>query len=158
MTSDKSMLTKEGLKKLENELEQLKTARRREVAERLREAISYGDLSENAEYEEAKNEQAFVEGRILEIEQKIKNSQVVGQKKKNTDTVSLGSEVEVENLTTKEGKETLVIVGTTEVDINQNKISNESPLGGALMGHKAGETVSFTAPGGVFEYKILKTK
>lgn len=154
--AEKLQLTKEGLKQLQTELEELKTTRRKEVAERLREAISYGDLSENSEYEEAKNEQAFVEGQIIELEIKIKNSQIIGQSKSSADTVTLGSIVEVENLTEKEDKRKFTIVGTTEVDVANDKISNESPLGSVLLGQKKGAVVSFNTPGGKFEYKILK--
>jgi len=154
--SEKLQLTKEGLKKLQDELEDLRTTRRREVAERLREAIGYGDLSENSEYEEAKNEQAFVEGQIIELEQKVKNAQVIGQSKSSTDMISLGSVVEVENLTIKEDKKKYTIVGTTEVDIAHDKISNESPLGSALIGQKKGAVVNFETPGGKFEYQIIK--
>ncbi len=153
---EKLQLTKEGLGKLQAELEDLKTRGRKEVAERLREAISYGDLSENSEYEEAKNEQAFIEGRIIDLEQKIKNAQIVGQTKSSADVVNLGSLVEVENLTNKEPNTTFTIVGTTEVEIENNKISNESPLGAALVGQKKGATVSYECPAGKFEYKIVK--
>jgi len=154
---NKMLLTAEGLKKLKDELQELETTRRREVAGRLQEAISYGDLSENAEYEEAKNEQAFVEGRIIELKSKIKNAQVVGSSKTNAGTVNLGSTVTVENLTNKkEGELTYHIVGTTEVVREENKISNESPLGKALIGHKKGDVIEFSAPAGNFEYKISK--
>lgn len=156
MAEEKLQLTKEGLKKLQAELDELKTIKRKEVAERLREAISYGDLSENSEYEEAKNEQAFVEGRIIDLEQKIKNVQIIGQSKSNADAVNLGSVVEVENLTNKEPNKKFTIVGTTEVEVENDKISNESPLGAALVGQKKGATVSYECPAGKFEYKIVK--
>lgn len=156
MSKDEQMLlTREGLKKLEEELENLKTSRRKEVAGRLQEAISYGDLSENAEYEEAKNEQAFVEGRIRELEQMIKNVKVVGSKKSSADTVNIGSVVEIEEISSGE-KDIYTIVGTTEVEVFNNKISNESPLGSALIGQKKGSVIKYKAPGGDFEYKITK--
>lgn len=153
---DKNLLliTEEGLKKLLEELNHLKTEGRKKIASRLKEAISYGDLSENSEYEEAKNEQAFIEGRIFELEEKVKNAKVIKGDKKGK-TVQLGSRVEVKNLT--EGvKEEYVIVGSTESDPLQHKISNESPVGGALLNQSVGDMVEVIVPAGKFKYEILK--
>lgn len=148
------LITEEGLKKLLEELDFLKTDGRKKIASRLKEAISYGDLSENSEYEEAKNEQAFIEGRILELEEKVKNAKVIKGDKKGK-TVQLGSRVEVKNLS--EGlKEEYVIVGSTESDPLQHKISNESPVGGALLNQSVGDTVEVVVPAGQLKYEILK--
>lgn len=154
-----TLITKEGLEKLKEELNFLKEVKRKEVAERLKEAISYGDLSENAEYEEAKNEQAFVEGRILELEEKIKYAKIIDDKSKKGAIVQLGSKVVIQNLTTKnKGGEEFTIVGSTEADPMNYKISNVSPVGKALLDHIAGDTVKVSAPAGFMEYKILKVK
>jgi len=150
-----TLVTEEGLKKLKDELEFLQTEKRHQVAERLKEAISYGDLSENSEYEEAKNEQAFVEGRIIELGEKIKNAKIITEKKGASKTVEIGSTVELTNIT-KDIKEKYTIVGSTEADPFNNKISNESPIGGALLERKKGDTVKVTVPGGLVEYKIDK--
>jgi len=153
-------VTKEGLNKLENELEELQTKRRKEVAQRLKEAISYGDLSENSEYEEAKNEQAFVEGRILELEDQIKHAKIIVEKKTAGKVVELGSHVVIKLI--KAGKdvetEEYTIVGSTEADPLANKMSNEAPVGAAILGHKAGETVDVKVPAGEVKYKIVKIK
>lgn len=153
---EQTLVTKEGLRKLKEELEHLKNVRRREVAQRLKEAISYGDLSENSEYEEAKNEQAFVEGRVLELERKIKNAKIITEGGKVKD-VNIGSSVTVHNITSSEDKdETYTIVGATEADPFDCKISNESPIGKALLSHVKGDTVKVTTPSGIIEYEILK--
>lgn len=154
-------VTKDGLKELEDELENLKTVRRKEVAQRLKEAISYGDLSENSEYEEAKNEQAFVEGRIFELEEQIKHAKIITDKKKaGGKVVELGSQVIVRLI--KAGKETedeeFTIVGSTEADPMANRISNSSPVGSAIINHKAGEIVDVVVPAGKVKYKIVKIK
>lgn len=154
-----TLITKEGLEKLQEELNYLKEVKRKEVAERLKEAISYGDLSENAEYEEAKNEQAFVEGRILELEEKIKYVRIIDEKAKKGAIVQLGSHVMLQSLSSKsKAQEEFVIVGSTEADPIQHKISNVSPVGKALMDRRAGEIVKVAAPAGVIEYKILKVQ
>jgi transcription elongation factor GreA len=151
-----TLLTKEGLAKLQEELDYLKNVKRKEVAERLKEAISYGDLSENSEYEDSKNEQAFVEGRIMELEEKMKYAKVITEHKK-TKTVQLGSRVIIRNESKKgSDKEEYSIVGSTEADPINHKISNESPIGHALLDHGVGDTVSVSAPAGVFNYKIFK--
>ena len=152
------LLTKEGLKKLKEEYELLKNVRRKEIAERLREAISYGDLSENAEYEEAKNEQAFVEGRILELEKQIKQAKIIseGRTKKKSQVVEIGSQVTVCEKGGKDEPETYTIVGFTEADPIEQKISNESPIGKSLLGRMKGDVVEVQAPGGKYRYEILK--
>jgi len=152
------LVTKEGLRKLKEELEHLKTIRRKEVADRLKEAISYGDLSENAEYEEAKNEQAFVEGRILELEKQIRRSKIIsdGQTKKKSQLVEIGSHVTVLERGGKGEPETYTIVGSTEANPIEQKISNESPVGKALLGHAKGDVVDVQAPGGKSKYEIVK--
>jgi len=152
-----TLVTKEGLDKLVQELEYLKDTRRKEVAERIKEAISYGDLSENSEYEEAKNEQAFVEGRILELEEKVKNVKIITEKTKVTKTVQIGSKVHLKNLTKKKDElDVYTIVGSEEADPFSGKISNESPIGGALLEKEKGDTVRVAIPAGVVEYQIMK--
>ena len=154
---DHTLITKEGLKKLKEELDYLKTVRRQEVAQRLKEAISYGDLSENSEYEEAKNEQAFVEGRIIELEQKIKNAKIISEKKTDmrSKEIDIGSTVTVVNKTDNDEPETYTIVGSTEADPLEHKISNESPIGKALLGKHKAETVVILSPSGKLEYEII---
>lgn len=160
LSDDKFILiTKEGLEKLKEELNFLKEVKRKEVAERLREAISYGDLSENAEYEEAKNEQAFVEGRILELEEKIKYAKIIDDKLKKGALVQLGSKVVVQNLASKTKlEEEYTIVGSTEADPVNHKISNVSPVGKSILDRRAGDVVKVVAPAGVMEYKIVRVK
>jgi transcription elongation factor GreA len=157
--SDHVLVTKEGLKKLQDELDYLKTTKRGEVAERLKEAISYGDLSENAEYEEAKNEQAFVEGRILELEKQVKHAKIITEhsmKTTKSSIIDIGSVVTVKNITEQEDPETYTIVGSMEADPINHKISNESPIGKALLGREKGDTVDVTAPAGKFKYEVVK--
>ncbi|OGJ43073.1 transcription elongation factor GreA [Candidatus Peregrinibacteria bacterium RIFCSPLOWO2_01_FULL_39_12] len=151
-----TLVTKEGLDKLKEELDQLRDVRRREVAERIKEAISYGDLSENSEYEEAKNEQAFVEGRILELEEKVKHAKIITEQHK-TKSVQLGSTVHLVNLTKKkDDPEVYTIVGSTEADPFTGKISNESPVGNALLDKQKGEIIKVSVPAGAIEYQIVK--
>lgn len=154
---DETLVTKEGLKKLKDELDYLKDVRRKEVAQRLKEAISYGDLSENSEYEEAKNEQAFIEGRILELEHKIKSARIITEKsdKKMGKEVNIGSTVTVRDLGGEE-EETYTIVGATEADPFDCKISNESPLGKSLLSRVRGDQVRVPTPSGVMQYEIVK--
>jgi transcription elongation factor GreA len=141
----------EGLKKLQAELEDLRTSKRAEVAERIHAAMEFGDYSENSELEQAKNDQAFLEGRIMTLEQTIKNAQLIDEKSKH-DLVEVGSHVTVEA----DGrKEKYVIVGSAEASPAEGKISNESPVGRALMGHRAGETVRMSVPAGMIEMKIV---
>ncbi len=151
-----TLVTKEGLAKLKEELDYLKNTKRREVAERLKEAISYGDLSENSEYEEAKNEQAFVEGRIVELEEKIRYAQII-EEKQHVATVQLGTKVVIKDIGNKKNDpEEYIIVGSTEADPLEQKISNESPVGSALLDKKKGDVVKVSIPDGVVEYEILK--
>jgi len=147
------LVTKEGLKKLKEELNFLEHDRRKEIANRLQEAISYGDLSENSEYQEAKEEQAFVEGRIAELAKKIKYAKIISDQ--HSGKVNLGSVIELKNLTLKEN-ENYTVVGVTEVDPFEGRISNESPLGKAVIGKRKNDKFSIKAPAGVFEYKVLK--
>jgi transcription elongation factor GreA len=149
---DQTLVTKEGLKKLKEELDELKTTRRAEVAQRLKEAISYGDLSENSEYEEAKNEQAFVEGRILELEQKIKNAKIISERKQDTHRgkeIDIGSTVTLQNKTDNDEPEKYTIVGSTEANPLDHKISNESPIGKALLSKSKGDLVEIVSPSGI---------
>ncbi len=154
---EETLVTKEGLKKLKEELDHLKNVRRKEVAQRLKEAIGYGDLSENSEYEEAKNEQAFVEGRALELERKIKNARIISEKDGGkVRDVNIGSTVTVKEIGSDSEDETYTIVGATEADPFENKISNESPLGRALLLRSKGEIVEVPTPSGIVRYEILK--
>ncbi len=150
------MITQEGLDKLVKELDYLQNERRKEIAQKIREAKEFGDLSENAEYHEAKNDQATVEGQIADLEAKIKNLKVI-DKVTSVTHVQIGSTVEVKNLETKE-QLTLDIVGSMEADVFNNKISNESPLGKALLEKAKGEKVTYTAPKGQMKFEILKIK
>ena len=147
-------LTPEGEAKLKAELAELTGARREELAQRLRSAIQMGDLSENADYHKAKEDQAFLEGRIQEIEATLRMATIV--EKKHSDVVMVGSSVTVQE----EGfdPETFSMVGAKEADPRNNKISNESPIGSALMGHKAGDVVEAQTPGGSVKFKIIKVE
>lgn len=150
-----TILTPEGLRKLEEELEYLKGTRRKEVAERIKQAKEFGDLAENAEYDDAKNEQAFVEGRILQIEQMLRSARVIDNNSGDSDTVAVGSTVRVKDVAA--GDElTYTIVGSAEADPLQDRISNESPVGHALLGRKRGETVTIRVPAGTLKYTILE--
>jgi transcription elongation factor GreA len=147
------VLTRDGLKKLEDELDELKTVHRREVNERIRQAKEFGDISENAEYEDAKQEQAFVEGRILKLEGMIRNARIIDQSDYVADEVHLGAIVKVVEVSAKTAHE-FTIVGSAEADPKNARLSNESPLGRALMGRKAGEIVDVTTPRGQMKYRI----
>jgi transcription elongation factor GreA len=149
------ILTDEGLKKLEDELEQLKTEKRKEIAEKIKVALSFGDLSENSEYDEAKNEQAMIESRIATIEAMLKNVKLIDDDEISTETVNLGSKVTVLDIEFNE-QTVYSIVGSTEADPDINRISDESPFGKALLGHASGETVTVDAPGGLIELKIIE--
>lgn len=156
---DQVLITKEGLKKIKDELDHFKSVRRKEVAVRLKEAISYGDLSENSEYEEAKNEQAFIEGRVLELEKMVDNATIITEGIKSTDaTVQIGTVVTVKNITDNDDPETYTIVGSTEADPTENKISNESPIGSALLGKVKNDVFKVKVPAGLLEFKVLKIK
>jgi len=150
-----TVLTSEGLKKLEEELDELKGVKRREVAEKIKIALGYGDLSENSEYDEAKNEQGLIEARIAEIEATLKNVKIIDEDSLSTEHVQLGNTVTVKDI---EEDETLVlyIVGSKEVDIEKNKISDESPIGRALMGRTKGEIVEVEAPMGAYKLEIIE--
>ena len=150
----KVLLTSEGLAKLQDELDNLKNVRRKENTEALKVAKSFGDLSENSEYDEAKNEQAEIEARIVEIENMLKNAEIIGEEGIATDVVSIGSKITVKDLDDGDIAE-YYLVGSTEADPMKGKISDESPVGSALIGHKVGETVSVEAPMGVIEYEII---
>lgn len=156
MANDEEILvTKEGLAQLEAELDELQHVKRAEVAARLKLAISYGDLKENSEYHSAKNDQAFMEGRILTIQRMLKNARVVNSS--DASTVNVGSTV---TLLDKEMNEKLDyrIVSPSEADVFEGKVSYESPLGKALMGKKVGDLVEVAAPAGVIEYEVLEIK
>jgi transcription elongation factor GreA len=154
MTGKEVVLTYEGLKKLEQELELLKRVKRMEVAERIKQALSFGDISENSEYDEAKNEQAQIEGRIVQLETMLKHAKVIDEDEVSTEKVSIGSKVKLYDMEYDEEVE-YHIVGSTEANPSQFKISNESPVGSALMGKKQGETVEVSAPDGVIKFKIV---
>ena len=149
------IMTYEGVKKLEEELEYLKTVKRKEITEKIKVALGYGDLSEISEYDEAKNDQAFTEGRILQLENMLKNAVVVDESELPNDVVSVGTIVKVKDYDFDEEVE-YTIVGSTEVNLAENKISNESPIGKALLGAKKGQTVEVNAPAGVIKYEIKK--
>lgn len=153
----KYVITYKGVKKLEEELEYLKTTKRKEITEKIKVALSFGDLSENSEYDEAKNDQAFVEGRIAQIENMLKNANVIDESELKNDVVSVGSKVMVKDYQFDEEIE-FSIVGSAEADPIENKISNESPVGSALIGKKVGDEIEVNVPDGVDKYKILAIK
>ncbi|MFZ2256988.1 MAG: transcription elongation factor GreA [Clostridiaceae bacterium] len=150
----KHIMTFEGVKKLEEELEFLKTVKRKEITEKIKVALGFGDLSENAEYTEAKNEQAFVEGRIVQLENILKNTDVVDETDAPKGTVNIGSKVKVKDFDLDETIE-YYIVGSAEADPMNSKISNESPVGMALMGKKKNDVVEAQTPAGVIKMKIM---
>jgi hypothetical protein len=145
--------TPEGLEKIENEIEYLKTVRRKEVAERIKVALGYGDLSENSEYDEAKNEQAYVEERIAKLEMMARNAKVIDEKDLNHDMVNVGSTVVVKDLDSGDEDE-YTIVGSAEADPLSGKISNESPVGAGLIGLKVGDITEIEIPDGIIKYKV----
>ncbi|MGI5874700.1 MAG: transcription elongation factor GreA [Bacillota bacterium] len=150
------LLTAEGFKKLEEKLENLKTVRRKEVAARIKQAIDFGDLSENSEYDDAKNEQAFIEGSIVELENKLAHAKII-EEDTGAKKVGMGCTVVLEDV---EYGETMVysIVGSMEADPMENKISNESPVGSAILGKTVGSVVNVQAPAGTIQYKIIDIK
>lgn len=156
MANNAVYLTTQGKEKLEQELDHLRTVRRKEVALRLHEALEDGELIENAEYEAAKNEQAFIEGRILELEHKLATAKII-EPSNAKDVVSIGNTVVIRKERHRTN-ETFTIVGAAEADPKEGLISNESPLGKALLGHKVGDHVEVKAPAGVVGYKIVKIK
>lgn len=155
MTDKKTYITKEGLQKLMEELDYLKSVKRLEIAERIREAKELGDLSENAEYTEAKETQAFNEGRVLELEAILRNVTVI-EAKVSSDKIIIGSTIEVKNQ--QGAKQKFTIVGTNEIDPSNGKISNESPMGQSFLNKKIGDKVAIEAPRGRIEYEILAIK
>ncbi len=150
-------LTQEGFDKLEEQLNYLKTEKRTEIAERIKIARGFGDLSENAEYDEAKNAQAENEQAIADLEAKIRNAKIIDSKEIDTKTVQVGNLVKLLDLEFNE-EVLYTIVGSTEVNLEENKISNESPMGKALIGRKKGETIEVDAPAGIIKFKILAIK
>ncbi len=147
-------LTEDGLKQLEEELEYLKTKKRKEVSEKIKVALGFGDLSENSEYDEAKNEQAQVEARIVSLENMLKNAVVISEEDRDTSIVEIGAKVKLLDVEFDE-EVTYKIVGSTEADPDKGKLSDESPLGAALLGRSTGETIDVEAPAGIIQYKIL---
>jgi transcription elongation factor GreA len=157
MVEKEVLLTQNGLQKLEEELDELKTVKRREVAERIKIAISYGDISENSEYEDAKNEQAFIEGRIITLEKMLRNARIIHTSDVDTGVVSVGSTVIIRDLEFGDDLE-YTIVGSAEADPAENKISNESPVGRALLGRGIGDKIEVNVPAGAIKYEILEIK
>lgn len=154
MTKNEIILTREGLQQLEEELEHLKTVRRREVAERIKQAIDFGDISENSEYEDAKNEQAFIEGRIMSLEMTLRNARLIEDDDILADRVSLGCTVRLQE--TNSGKElSFTIVSSAESDPKKSKISDQSPVGKAIMGQPVDTEVEVKVPSGTRNYKII---
>ncbi len=155
--AEKKILTYAGLKELEDELQDLKVVRRKEIAQKIKEAREQGDLSENAEYDAAKDEQRDIEARIEEIEKILKNVEVIDEDEVDLEKINVGCRVHLMDLTDKE-EVVYNIVGSTEADIMNGKISNESPIGAALIGAKIGEKVTVEAPDGNYDYKVLDIK
>ena len=153
----KFIMTYEGVKKLKEELEYLKTVKRKEITEKIKVALGYGDLSENSEYDEAKNDQAFTEGRIIQLENMLKNAVVVDENEIPKDKVSVGSIVKVMDYEFDEEVE-YTIVGSAEADPMNFKISNESPVGSALIGKKVGDVVEVAVPSGVSKFEVLEIR
>lgn len=154
-TGNEVLLTAEGIRRLEEELDELKTVKRQEVAERIKVAIAFGDISENAEYDEAKNEQAFVEGKIIQLENMLRVARVVDDDDLNTDVIGVGNTVVLYDEEFDE-EVTYTIVGSAEADLLNNKISNESPVGSALLGARVGQVVEVAAPSGPVKLKVLR--
>ena len=151
------ILTPEGYKKLQQEIEYLSNDKRREVADRIRIAREFGDISENAEYDDAKNEQALLEHRIATLEERLRDARVINKKDVAKDVVSVGSKVKLRDVAAKQTVE-YYIVGSAEANPSQNKLSNESPVGKAIIGHKKGDVVEVTAPRGSLKFKIMDIK
>lgn len=157
MEEKEVLLTQEGYDNLEKELEFLKTEKRTEISERIKVALGFGDLSENSEYDEAKNAQASNEIKIAELENKLRYARIIDESEIDTKTVQVGNIVRILDMEYNEELE-YTIVGSTEVDLSQNKISNESPIGSALLGAKKNQIVEAQTPGGVVKYKVLAIK
>ena len=154
MEEKEVLLTQEGIDKLEQELDSLKTTKRAEIAERIKIALGFGDLSENSEYDEAKNAQAENETKIAELENKLRNAKIIDESEIDTKTVQVGNTVKLLDIEFNE-EVSYTLVGSTEVDLSQNKISNESPIGSAILGAKKNQVVEVQAPAGVVQYKVL---
>lgn len=155
MSEKKIVLTYEGLRKREEELEELKTVKRKEVAEKIKEARGQGDLSENAEYDSAKEEQAEIESRIVFLEKMLRNAEVIDEEEVSTEVISIGATVKIFDIELDEEVE-YTIVGSAEADPMGGRISNESPVGMGLLGRKAGETVIIDAPDGDVEFRVIE--
>ncbi len=151
------ILTPGGLEKLKEEIEILSTVKRREVAERIKQAREFGDIAENSEYDDAKNEQAMVEHRIALLEERLANARVIAEDEITSDVVSIGTKVRLKDIDANETVE-YTIVGSAEADPSDYKLSNESPVGKAILGRKKGETVEVTAPRGALKFKIMEIK
>ena len=151
------ILTREGFEKLQHEIEFLSTTKRQEVAERIRVAREFGDIAENAEYDDAKNEQAMLEHRIAQLEERLLSARVISKKEISKDTVSIGSKVRLRDVAARKDFE-YHIVGSAEANPAENKLSNESPVGKAIIGHKKGDVVEVAAPRGALKFKILEIK
>ena len=154
---NETVLTQEGYEKLKQEVEYLSGAKRREIADRIRVAREFGDISENSEYDDAKHEQALLEHRISMLQERLRSARVLDASEVTSDVVSIGTRVELEDISAGETIE-YHIVGSAEADPSGNKLSNESPVGKAIIGHKKGETVVVTAPRGSLKFKILDIK
>ena len=152
-----TVLTRKGEQQLKDELNELRSVRRREVAEKIKVALSFGDLSENSEYDEAKNEQGMIESRIAEIEQTLAHAQVIDDEDISTETVGIGTTVKILDMDLDEEME-FKMVGTKEADIDSGKMSDESPIGKAIMGHEVGEEVEIETPQGPVKMKILEIR
>ncbi len=157
MEEKEVLVTQEGYDNLEKELEYLKTEKRTEIAERIKVALGFGDLSENSEYDEAKNAQASNEIKIAELENKLRYARIIDESEIDTKTVQVGNKVKILDMEYNEEIE-YTIVGSTEVDLSKNKISNESPIGAALLGAKKNQIIEAQTPGGVAKYKVLAIK
>lgn len=149
------ILTPEGLQKIEEKLEHLKSIRRQEVAERIKQAIGFGDISENSEYDDAKNEQAFIEGEILELEKIIRSARLIDSCDIKSGEVGIGTTVKLKDIEFGD-IDVYTIVGSAEAEPVKNRISNESPVGRAVLGRKTGETVTVNVPDGKIKYKIME--
>jgi len=155
MDGKEVLISSDGLKKMEEDLEHLKTVRRKEVAARIKQAIEFGDISENSEYEDAKNEQAFIEGSILSLEKQLRNVRIIDENDVQSDTVSVGSSVRVFNRR-KNIEQEYTIVGSVETDPARLRISNESPIGKGLLGHVVGDVVEIEIPAGILVMEVLE--
>lgn len=153
-----TFITADGLKRLQEELNTLKSVRRIQIAERIKQAIEYGDISENSEYDDAKNEQAFIEGKVLELENKIRTAKIIDENTSGSATVRLGSKITLEDVSNGE-QMTFTLVGSAEADPLENKISNESPVGAAILGKEINKTepviVKVKTPSGQLTYRVL---